>query len=495
MSHPLLYEINTRCWLPKLSPHGPRITLDQVPDSEFLTWQRLGFTHIWLMGVWSGGRRARAQALASTDLRNAYSQALGRWTEQDVGPSPYAIADYRVAADLGGNGALAKFRHKLASYGLKLLLDFVPNHVGLDHSWVSERPDMFVQAATLQPETFAAETVLGKRYLAHGKDPYWPAWTDTVQVDYRSERTRGGMITLLQQLANQCDGVRCDMAMLPLNDVFANTWKRFPTSEPAPTAEFWTEAIAAVRRAHPGFIFLSEVYWGLEARLQELGFDYTYDKVLYDQLLARQAASVQRHLLELPPHELQHGAHFLENHDEPRVASKLSLPEHRAAALVILALPGMRFLYEGQLTGMCKKLPVQLIRCPDEPEDAEIKQMYEQLLTALPHSLVGSGEPELLRPRAAWADNPTAQHFVLVQWSAADTFDLVAVNLAPHPSQCYAPVKPSRGSVGSWRMSDLLGTQEFVRNHEELRQKGLYLDLPAHGAQILHFIPHSGSAR
>ena len=495
MSHPLLYEINTRCWLRKLSQdNGARITLDQVPDSEFLTWQRLGFTHIWLMGVWTGGPRARAQALASGDLRNAFSEALGHWTEQDVGPSPYAIADYRVAAELGGDDALVKFRHKLTSFGLKLLLDFVPNHVGLDHPWVSERPDMFVQAAKPQPETFTAETVLGKRYLAHGKDPYFPAWTDTVQVDYRRKSARAGMISLLQQIAGQCDGVRCDMAMLPLNDVFANTWNRFPTSEPTPAAEFWTEAIAAVRQGHPGFLFLSEVYWGLEARLEELGFDYTYDKILYDQLLARQAGAAQRHLLELPPHQLQHGAHFLENHDEPRVASKLSLPEHRAAALVILGLPGMRFLYQGQLTGMRKKLAVQLVRGPDEPEDAEIKKMYEQLLAALPHSLVGSGEPELLRPRAAWADNPTAQNFVLVQWGAADTFDLVAVNLAPHPSQCYVPVKPARGSAGSWSMSDLLGTQKFIRNDEELRQKGLYLDLPAHGAQILHFVVESGGA-
>jgi hypothetical protein len=120
--------------------------------------------------------------------------------------------------------------------------------------------------------------------------------------------------------------------------------------------------------------------------------------------------------------------------------------------------------------------------------------MYEQLLAALPHSLVGSGEPELLPPRAAWADNPTAQHFVLVQWSAADSFDLVAVNLAPHPSQCYVPMKLARASASSWTASDLLGTQKFVRNDAELRQNGLYLDLPAHGAQILHFAPEATTA-
>src|SRR3989442_359685 len=90
MLHPLLYEINTRCWLPELSAKcGQPITLANVPDSEFADWQRLGLTHIWLMGVWTSGPRARAEALANPQLQVMYSEALPDWRDEDVGGSPY----------------------------------------------------------------------------------------------------------------------------------------------------------------------------------------------------------------------------------------------------------------------------------------------------------------------------------------------------------------------------------------------------------------------
>lgn len=489
MSQPLLYEINTRCWLRELSDrNGRSITLASVPESEFQLWKHFGFTHIWLMGVWTGGPRARAQALNSHGLARAYSEALPGWIEEDVGASPYSVAAYRVSATLGGEQALRDFRRKLQSFGLKLLLDFVPNHLGLDHPWVTDQPGLFVQSANPDPDTFLANTVLGRRHLACGKDPNWPAWTDTVQLDYRRAQTRALMTELLQQIADLCDGVRCDMAMLLLNDVFANTWKHYPISEPKPGKEFWEEAISVTRRRYPGFLFLAEVYWGLEPRLQSLGFDYTYDKALYDNLVSQSPGAVQRHLLGMPPSCLAASAHFLENHDEPRVASILPESHHQAAALIILGLPGMRFIHEGQLSGARRRLPVQLTHRAQEPEDPKTRSMYDRLLTALQRSLVGIGDHELLAPIEAWATNPTAQHFVLVQWTGSTSaFDVVVVNLAPHPSQCYAPVKLRHTSVASWNLTDLLGTDRFIRRTDELVNRGLYLDVPAHGAQILHF--------
>jgi hypothetical protein len=496
MPHPLLYEINTRCWLRSLSEvTGRLITLAEVPDSEFLYWQRLGFTHVWLMGVWEGGPRARAQALASSGLRQAYSEALPDWTEDDVGPSPYAVADYRVSARLGGDEELARFREKLGSFGLKLILDFVPNHLGVDHPWARERPELFVQAPTREPETMAVDSASGRKYLAHGKDPNWGAWTDTVQIDYRRAEARAAMTGLLRQVANQCDGVRCDMAMLLLNEVFANTWRRFPTGEAVSPTEFWSDAISIIHQAQPRFLFLAEVYWGLERRLQKLGFDYTYDKELYDALLSRQPGSVQRHLFSIGPDCLKAGAHFLENHDEPRIASVLSPAEHRAAALVILGLPGMRLIHEGQLGGARRRLPVQLVRRMSEPRDPQTQTRYEQLFDSLRTSAVGHGGFNLLAPRQAWENNPTAEQFVLVQWSGVSpSVDLVAVNLAPHRSQCYAPVELPTTSAPAWSVTDLLGPERFTRNDDDLRKSGLYLDLPEHGGQILRLEPLNRSS-
>jgi len=488
---PVLYEINTRCWLPELADEcGHRVTLANVTDHEFERWQRLGFTHIWLMGAWSTGPLARAQALAHPSLRQSYSEALPGWAEADVTGSPYAIADYRIAESLGGEEDLKTFREKLRSYGMKLVLDFVPNHVGLDHLWLMHRPELFVQTPANAPETFAQETSAGKVWLAHGKDPYFAAWTDTAQLDYRLASTQAAMIELLHSLAERCDGLRCDMAMLVLRDVFARTWERFPVAGAPASTEFWQAAIPAIKSANGGFLFLAESYWGLEGRLLGLGFDYAYDKTLYDALIARDAGRVHRHLLESPRELVTRSAHFLENHDEPRIASLLSVDEHRAAALLVLGLPGMRFLHQGQLSGARRRVPVQLRHFLQEPAQAEIVALYEQLLTALPQTAVGSGRWELLRPRAAWPENPTAQNLVVVQWEAnAPEFDLVVVNLAPHPSQCSVSLTVPGLESHDWLMKDLLGEALYERAGKALKSRGLYLDLPSHGAQLFHFRP------
>jgi hypothetical protein len=299
------------------------------------------------------------------------------------------------------------------------------------------------------------------------------------------------MTGLLESVARRCDGVRCDMAMLLINDVFARTWQSFPlANHQSAAAEFWSEAIASVKHAHPDFRFLAEAYWGLENRLQQLGFDYTYDKTLYDALVARDGLGVQRHLLSMHPEALAASAHFLENHDEPRIAARLSPQEHRAAALLILGLPGLRFLHEGQLSGARLKLPVQLARRPEEPAQTDIAAIYRQILSALPHSTVGRGKSQLLEPRMAWPHNPTVQNFVIVQWQTqGPEFDLVVVNLAPHRSQCYAPLTIPCLAQHNWSIRDLLGPEQYTRSGDDLQNQGLYLDLPDHGAQLFHFQP------
>ena len=491
MSHPLLYQINTRCWLQDLSARHKRdVTLATVPEQEFAFWQKSGFTHIWLMGVWTTGARSRDIALNHPDLRREYDAVLPGWKAADVAGSPYSIADYVVPKLLGGDDALKVFRTKLNALGIKLILDFVPNHLGLDHAWVNTQPELFVQSAMLLDGTFEVKTPSGTRWIANGKDPYFAPWTDVAQLDYRSTATRSAMRKLILSIAAKCDGVRCDMAMLLLNDVFAKTWAHLPHDGPKLAGEFWLDAIKEVKRAQQGFIFMAEVYWGLEGRLQSLGFDFTYDKALYDDLIWRHHAEAQQKLLSAPTDYVTRSIHFLENHDEPRVAGKLSPIEHRAAALAILGLPGMRFLHEGQLTGARIKTPVQLGRRPIEPEQREIKTAYEQLLAALKKSDVGSGRGQILAPRFAWDGNSTAQNFIVVVWQGKGPgFDLVVVNLAWHRSQCYVPLGIAGLAERDWTMRDQLGDERFERVGSDLATQGLYLDVPAYGAQLFHFEP------
>ena len=488
--HPLLYEINTRCWLGDLADRAARhVTLAGVPEEQFADWRRLGFTHIWLMGVWATGPLARSVALSDPARRTAYSAALADWRDEDVAGSPYAIAEYRVPAILGGDEGLEVFRQQLHRFGLRLILDFVPNHVGLDHPWIRERPGLFVQGSGPAPEVFARETAAGVRWLAHGKDPNFPAWTETAQLDYRRASTRRAMIDQLNAVARRCDGVRCDMAMLQLNDVFDGIWRAYPVPN-AGLPEFWPEAISEVRQRHPEFLLVAEAYWGLEPRLQDLGFDFVYDKEFYDRVMAPNGAAAVRHLLGRPPTRLAGGVHFLENHDEERAAAALAPEPHRAAALLMLALPGMRLLHEGQLAGAKVKTPVQLLRRSVEPLSAPVASFYDWLLTALSTTAVGCGRWKLLRPRAAWAGNPTAENLAVIQWqSRPPGFDLAVINLAPHRSQCRVALTVEDLNRYQWRMADLLGEERYVRAGGEIHAEGLFLDLASHAAQLFHFDP------
>ncbi|PYK62601.1 MAG: alpha-amylase, partial [Verrucomicrobia bacterium] len=170
--------------------------------------------------------------------------------------------------------------------------------------------------------------------------------------------------------------------------------------------------------------------------------------------------------------------------------SILSLPEHRAAALLTLGLPGMRLVHYGQMTGARIKLPVQLRRRPPEPLRLEIETFYQRLLALLKTSAVGRGKSDLLRPRPAWPDNPTAQNFVVVQWqSQPDCFDLLVVNLAPHRSQCFVSLTVDGLTRRNWLLKDLLGHEEHQRFGDDLQNQGLYLDVDGHGAQLFHFAP------
>jgi alpha amylase-like protein len=485
MPHPLVYEINTRCWLRGLSEAGGRrITLDSVPDSEVARWLQFGFTHIWLMGVWTTGPLSRAVAARDPSLRT--------FGLSEIAGSPYAVAEYRVPENLGGEAGLQEFRRRLHRRGLKLLLDFVPNHVGLDHPWLNHYPDRLVQALADAPGTFVHDTAGGTRRFAHGRDPNFPPWIDTAQLDYRVPEVQDAMRAELRAMADRCDGVRCDMAMLVLNEVFARTWAEFPghgRKAAFGIPEFWETAIRELKRVYPDFLFLAEVYWGLESRLQALGFDYTYDKGLYDELIGRNSAGAQKHLMAAARPWLERSVHFLENHDEARVATLLSFPEHRAAALLTLALPGMRLLHDGQLTGARVKVPVQLVGRPAEMPDPEIANLYEHWLPIL-KSAVGRGQGTVLQPREARPGDSTWQNLVPILWPAgAEEFTLAVVNLAPRRSEARVDLNLPGLAKCDWAARDLLGTESSRHSGSELAAHGLVLDLPAQDVWLFQFAP------
>ncbi|MBA3460127.1 MAG: hypothetical protein H0T46_09220 [Deltaproteobacteria bacterium] len=248
MSHPLLYEVFARTWLVE---SGAR-TLADIPDADLDRLAAYGFDHVWLMGVWTLGPFGLATA-------RTY------FPDVEVLGSPYAIARYSVDPSFGGDAALATLRTRLARRGIRLILDFVPNHTARDHHWITEAPELYVH----EPDGT----------IACGKDPYFPAWTDTAQLDHRLASTREHVIATLLSIAARCDGVRCDMSMLVLEDIFERTWAQHPPSpaQPRATGELWSTAIRTVRTQHPDFTLIAEAYWNLEERLQRVGFDLGAD--------------------------------------------------------------------------------------------------------------------------------------------------------------------------------------------------------------------------
>jgi glycosidase len=374
---PIVYEINTRLWLNELSErNGKPLTLATIPEHELQRWRDLKIDYIWLMGVWSPSERGRQIALAHHGLHAEYSQTLPDWRDSDVGSSPYSIAAYTVSSLLGGNAALKKFRERLSDYNIKLMLDFVPNHVALDHPWLTEHPEYFIEVSkhVARQEPAAYFSPDGEQYFACGRDPYFPAWTDTLQLNYANPALRDAMRSVLEHLARQCDAVRCDMAMLELESVFNRTWASL-TGEM--TVEFWGSAIDAVKSGRPDFLFIAEAYWDTEWTLQQLGFDYCYDKRLYDRVADADIRGIKSHLAALITFQRQL-VRFTENHDEVRAVKRFAY-NNRAALMLALTLPGMKLLHEGQLDGCAVKVPVQLLRRPKELADSGLLHFYQRL--------------------------------------------------------------------------------------------------------------------
>jgi hypothetical protein len=212
IANPFVYEINTWVWLDELSRQaGGRVDLAHVPEAEWDRIASLGFDAVWLMGAWERSPAGIAIARTTPALLESFARALPDLAPADVVGSPYCIRDYVVHGRLGGPDALAAARAALARHGLALILDFVPNHVALDHPWLEAHPEYFVRgdeaALERDPGSFVR---VGELVVAKGRDPYFPAWPDVVQLDAFSPDLRGAVAETLRSLASQCDGVRCD---------------------------------------------------------------------------------------------------------------------------------------------------------------------------------------------------------------------------------------------------------------------------------------------
>jgi hypothetical protein len=482
---PTLYQINTRVLLTGLSKTlGRPATLDDVPDSELDRLAQEGFDWVWFLGVWQTGDVGRRISLENPEWRHEFQTLLPDFTDEDVCGSCFSIRSYTVHSDFGGNGALERLRSRVNQRGLRLLLDFVPNHTAPDHGWVNQHPEYYVPGTEEQlhrePQNYTRVRVPGGSViLAYGRDPYFSGWSDTLQLNYANPGLYEAMAAQLEGVARMCDGVRCDMAMLILPEVFERTWGLRPEA-------FWPKAIERVRAAKPDFLVMAEVYWDLEWTLQQQGFNYTYDKRLYDRLRDGHAGPVRDHFRADADFQRK-SARFLENHDEPRAAATFPPGQHEAAAILTFFCQGLRFFHQGQAEGFTKRIPVHLARGPVEPVNSELVQFYERLWGCLRRPEVREGEWTLLECAPAWEGNWTSDCFICFAWRLTEESSVIVVaNYAPNQSQCYVHIPFQELGGKELRFADLMSSVQYDRQGDDVASRGLYLDLPAWGYHVFH---------
>lgn len=485
--NPIIYEINTWIWLADLSERfGKPLLLGDVPDEvidELAAWRP---DLVWAMGVWERSPRGREIALRHPDLQFEYGRVLPGFTPEQVVGSPYAVHRYVVDPRLGGKDGLAAFRAKLRERGIGLILDYVPNHVAVDHSWIVECPTCLVQGteADLRQRSASYFRVPENGLIfAHGRDPYFPAWTDTAQVDAFSIDGRTRSLETVMEIASQCDGVRCDMAMLLVNRIFADVWKR--PQEAVPATEFWQEIVGPVKTQFPEFIFMAEVYWDMEAELQSLGFDYTYDKRLYDRMRHESIHTIRDHLLAASAYQRKM-VRFIENHDEPRAMTTFGPEKSRAAATIMSALPGAKLFYDGQFEGRHVRIPVQLGKRPHEHVVQGLPEFYRRLTNEIASNPYHDGTYMLLASHPILGSDIGHEYIFAFAWALGEDWRIVVVNYHDQPVKGRIMLPhPAFAGPTVWRFENVLTAADPVLHiGDDLLAAGLPLTLEPYATHI-----------
>ena len=456
-----LYEINARAWGASKLPDGAcRLRkFKEIPAHELAAIRRQGFRSVWMMGIWEIPLEVRA---------------ISRRYADDYSGSPYAIADYRINPQLGTEVEFQDFVKRAHRAGLKVIVDFIPNHIGVGSPWIKEHPEWFIHRRLSAEEKHLPDDELCRRHpdyfpvvarlpngdgyrdeerivVAHGRDPYFPSWIDTAQLDYAVPRLRKKMVSVLEKCARLADGVRCDMAMLVLRSQVHQQWHRDWSQENFNRRmphEFWEEAIPAIKKQFKDFVFIAESYWANEGYLQELGFDYTYNKHFYDLLKEAvhtgHAGNLVSFLKSVGKDFLRRSLNFIENHDEERAMVVFGPEKQRPAAIALATLPGLPLFHQGQLEGWSERLPVQRVIPKDgTPCDAELKNFYSGLISLIQAPVFRLGDLH-------WIDSDNAsllafsrshegkRYYTVINFSGSNQTALIRL---PQASQLFAAEK------------------------------------------------------
>ncbi|HOY61013.1 MAG TPA: alpha-amylase family glycosyl hydrolase [Candidatus Woesebacteria bacterium] len=487
--HPCLYLINTRLWLNQLTKkYDSSLTIDKIPEKE---WQTLfdKYDYFWFMGIYkeSDASRQHAQKWA---FQSRYALP-DLDPDKDVTASPFAIPEYcpnpLIAKNWESWDKMVDFLHQ---NNKKVIIDFVPNHLALDCELAKNHPEFFIQGSRLQFESnpdFYHQMVAsdGKTYyLAHGKDPNFPPWADTLQLNYGEPGLNLEMASTLQELTSHSDGLRCDMAMLLDPPTFLRTWgwtlsetqKKYLNEH-----SFWAENIPFIKNnIKKDFKFIGEVYWDQDYLSQY--FDYLYDDRFYKDI-TRSPLDLKNHLGELLTSRSNKNpcrqALYIENHDEDRSVKSLGEKRSRAAAFLAAIIPDTMFIVnQGQENGWKIRPPMQINRFPAEVDNPQIQKFYQKLFNIINSPIYKSGTVQNCQVNQISGDTIALRLLSADEKSTA----IFCLNISDSYSKCTIPEINKNTEI---EIESLTEDKEIVPDSN--RQNGIYIGLEPGEVQVIYY--------
>lgn len=429
MPRVVLLAKNVYVWLDQLSKkyHRPIQRLDQIPDEELDTLQKWGFTGLWLIGIW---QRSKASQRIKQYCGNP--EALG---------SAYALYDYVIAEELGGDPAFENFQTRAWQRGIRIGTDMVPNHMGIDSRWVIEHPDWFIG---LDHSPFPSYTFNGPnlsddsrvalfiedhyydrtdaavvfkrldqhtgevRYIYHGNDGTHMPWNDTAQLHYLRADVREAMLQTILSVARRFPIIRFDAAMTLTKFHYQRLWFPEPGKGGAIPSraehglskqefdrlmpqEFWREVVDRINREVPDTLLLAEAFWLLEGYfVRTLGMHRVYNSafmhMLRDEHNAKYRALIKE-TLAFDPEILKRYVNFMNNPDEQTAIDQFGKEDkYFGICTLMVTLPGLPMFGHGQIEGFREKYGMEYRKAYwDEISDAELVARHEREIFPLLH--------------------------------------------------------------------------------------------------------------
>lgn len=481
-TNPHVLEVNAKIWFHQMKrDFGRNITLADIPESYIVKLKAVGFDALWLMGVWQESLTSRQIARTDGPINDYLKKIVPDYTTEDIFGSPYSICSYNVDKYLGTNEDLLKFKAKLNENGMALILDFVGNHFSVDHPLTWQEPDLFINSKTDPQDKKLFYQNKNGVWIAHGKDPYFDPWTDSAQLNLFNPKTREMLEKSLMDIAPLCDGLRCDMVMLMLNKVHKDNWGKYLNYE-MPSEEFWPGVIRKVKEKCPSFTFIAEVYWGLESEVQALGFDFTYDKILYDRLLFSNPTQIAAHLGAEHLYQKK-TLRFIANHDEEAPLTAFNSEARSfAAAAVAYTLSGARLFTASQICGDKYRLPIQyqpFVRSVDN----KVKDFYLKFLSIINHPCFHGGQWSLKFAMSFDGQDTSYQNILTWSWTQNITCKIVVINYSSQNSRfkIFIDKLPKTENI---RLKDEFLDSYINASYADLKNNGLELELAPYDFKI-----------